>query len=519
MAQTSELKIGTVEVNVEPSAVRGVSPQFGSPRKSKNGIKILVAVVGLVVLIGLATAGVVWSQRGLVTVQTGKVARGNILAVVTASGQIMPPPDDYATVNANSFGKITQLLVQEGDHVKKGQLLMKTEDVQQAASVEAQQAALVTARADLQGSAAAVSSAGASLKTAEANLAQAQAKYVQAKDDYGRDQALYKAQVISRQTMDQGFSDFQVAKATVQSNEAQIAQQKALLRQAVFNRDMSKARVMQNQAQLESAQNVYEQTIYRSPLTGIITSLPVHLGENVVPGIQNQVGSELFQVSNLKVITAQVNVDESDIVSVQLGQKAQVSIDAIPNKVFSGKVTQIGMMAIDQNTGQPINTSSSASVGTSATDFQVLVTLDHPPQDLRPGLSATAKIITARADNVAMIPIQGLTMREQSALEKPSKNKENIASLDAPPAPAKRLDLFSAGQKDIQGVFVVRNGRAVFVPVKTGVMGTTHVEVLSGLKAGDTIITGSYKILRTLKNNTKVRVDNSVHLGPPSSSS
>ncbi len=280
---------------------------------------------------------------------------------------------------------------------------------------------------------------------------------------------------------------------------------------------MSRARVLQAQAQLIGVKDARNKTIYTAPFDGIITYLPVHVGENVVPGIQNQPGSALFQVANLSVINAVVNVDETDILGIKYGQPAEVSIDAIPDKTFKGRVTEIGMSAVSSTSGQT-TTNSSLSTATSqgeAKDFTVSVTLDNPPPGLRPGLSATAKITTATRKDAVVIPIQALTVRDQAELEREKNAKAKGKALAAEPATTGGSP---ESKKEIQGVFVVKDGRAVFTPVKTGIMGTMNVEVLSGLQPGEQIVTGSYQVLRTLKNDARVKVDNSVKaMGPPSS--
>ena len=261
-----------------------------------------------------------------------------------------------------------------------------------------------------------------------------------------------------------------------------------------------------------------DQTIYTAPFDGVITYLPVHEGENVVPGIQNTSGSALFQVANLSVINAVVNVDETDILGIRNGQPAEVSIDAVPDKKFKGRVTEIGMSALSSTSGQTTTSSaqSTASSSGEAKDFTVSVTLDNPPPGLRPGLSATAKITTATRKDAIAIPIQSITVRTKAELE---KEKEANAKGKALAAEPKTADSNSNNKNEIQGVFIVRNGRAVFTPVTTGIMGTMNVEVLSGLKLGEEIVTGSYQVLRTLKNNTRVKIDNSVKaVGQPSSS-
>ncbi len=477
----------------------------------KRWKKNLLIGLAVVALIGLVVGGIAWSKRGQVTVQTGKVMRQELSSIVTASGEIKPPPEDLANVNANSYGKITEILVKEGDLVKKGQLLLRTEDVQQSADVEAQQAALKTAQADLSGGEAAVESAAAALKTAQADLDQAQAKYRQAKDDFTRAQGLVEDQLIAQQAFDQRRSDYKVAEAAVQSAQARVAQAKALYQQATYSRDMATARVAQSKAQLVRFTDVRDKTIYTSPIDGIITSLPVHVGENVVAGIQNQVGSVLFQVSDLAVITAEVKVDETDIVNVKVGQPSDVTIDAIPNKTFKGKVTEIGQSAVSRSTGQTTTASTSGTTSEEAKDFKVVVTLDNPPPGLRPGLSTTAKVTTATRQNAVTIPIQALTIRTRRELEEPKKDAKGKAqAAEKQPESAKEKE---KAKEEVQGVFAVKGGKAVFVPVETGIMGVTDVEVTKGIQSGDEIVTGSYQVLRTLKNNTKVKVDNSAPPG------
>ena len=484
--------------------------------------KKLLIGVAVVVLVGLTIFGVVWSKRGQVTVQTGKVNRQNLAAVVTASGQI--EPKNYANVNANSIGRITDIYVKEGEPVKKGQLLLRTEDTQQVAEMDASAAALNTSTADSSAQLSAVHASSAALRTAQANLDQSKAKLDQAKLNYGRGLQLLKLDLLAKQDFDTRVSDYQVAQATVQSSAAAVAQAKAQYQQAKYTYDKSQAAVAQNQANLVSAKDVVDKTIYTSPYEGFVTDLPVHVGEIVVPGVQNTSGSLLFQVSDLSIIDAEVMVDETDIVNVKLDQPAVVSVDAIPNQIFKGRVTEIGQSALSSTTGET-TTGSTTSTSTSdqeAKQFKVVVRLDNPPPSLRPGLSATAKIVTATAKDAVTIPIQALTVRTKKELEQGNKKKKGGSgdALAAEQQPTDGMGISFGDDKDeVQGVFAVRNGRAIFIPVKTGIMGTTDVEVLSGIKSGDTIVTGSYSALRTLKNNTKVKVDNTIKLPNPNADS
>ena len=272
-----------------------------------------------------------------------------------------------------------------------------------------------------------------------------------------------------------------------------------------------------HEAQLVGLVDVRDKTIYTSPLDGIVTSLPVHVGENVVPGVQNTVGSLLYQISDLAVITAEVKVDETDIVNVKLGQPAEVTIDAIPNKTFKGKVTEIGQSAVGRTSGTTSGTSTTTTE--EAKDFKVVVTLDDPPPGMRPGLSTTAKITTATRQNAVTIPIQALTVRTRRQLEEEESSKGAKGKVQAatsqPSTSAKDKD---KAKEEVQGVFQLKDGRAVFVPVESGIMGQSDVEVLKGVQPNEEIVSGPFSVLRTLKNHTKVKVDNSA-LKPAGSTS
>jgi HlyD family secretion protein len=204
-------------------------------------------------------------------------------------------------------------------------------------------------------------------------------------------------------------------------------------------------------------------------------------------------------IADMSVITAEVKVDETDIVNIKIGQPADVTIDAIPNKAFKGRVTEIGDNAVVRSTG--VSTSQQTIATQEAKDFKVVVTVDNPPENLRPGLSTTAKITTDTRKNVLTIPIQALTVRQKGDLRE-SISSSAVHAAEQPQAAS------PDDKKEIQGVFVIRNKRALFVPVETGISGTTDIEVLKGLQNGDEIITGSYKVLRTLRNGTSVKVDN-----------
>jgi HlyD family secretion protein len=523
MGSATEVRLEKLEEQIDELGHRSPPPLSRSQQGMKPWKKKLLIGGGIVVLIGLVVGGIVWSKRGVVTVQTGKVAKQDLSSIVTASGQIRPLTTNFASVNANTFGKITDIYVKEGDRVKKGELLLRTESVQQEAEVEAQLAALKTAEADVSAADAAVQSASASLRTAQADLQTAQANFARAKEDYNRAEELLKDKLIAQQLYDQRRNEFLVAQANLQGSEARVVQSRAQLQQATFNRDMSRTRVAQTRAGLTRVRDLRAKTQYTSPLDGIITNLPVHVGENVVPGIQNSVGSLLFQISDLSVITAEVKVDETDIVNVKLGQPAEVTIDAIREKTFKGKVTEIGQSAIGRTTGQTVGQTTSGTAAEEAKDFKVVVTLDDPPPGLRPGLSTTAKVTTATRQDAVTVPIQALAIRMRRDLEESEKDGKGKGAVQAASTPAPTAS-GSGKEKDkskeeLQGVFVIKNGRAVFTQVETGIMGPTDVEVLKGINPGEEIVTGSFSVLRSLKNNAKVKVDNKAQKpGGPTSS-
>ena len=450
----------------------------------KTWKKVLIGIGGLLLVVVVVSIVIHQANKGVVKVQTGKAQRQDLSSVVSASGEIKPKT--YVNIGANAFGKITHLYVKEGDRVRKGQLLAQLENVQSAADVAATKASLEASRTD-------AVAANANLNTAKADLERAKADAERARLDWSRAEGLYKEQLISK-------AEYETRKATWQTSEAGLAQAEARVAQANAQLDSAERHVTQTDATLTRASDVLQKTVYAAPYAGVITNLPVREGETVVIGIQNAPGSTLMTLADMSVITAEVKVDETDIVNVQLGQPAEVTIDAIPKKSFHAVVTEIGNNAIVRSTG--VATSQSASASQEAKDFKVVVTLQNPPDDLRPGLSTTAKITTATRANAVTIPIQALTIRRGADIDPAQAEKGSVQ------AAGPQKDLKAKKNDELQGVFVVRNKKAEFVPVETGITGTTDIEVLRGLKEGDEIVTGSYKVLRTMKPGASVKIDN-----------
>src|SRR6202011_4567582 len=457
----------------------------------KTWQKVSLSVGGVVVLGGIVLFSINQANKGVVTVQTAKVAsQDTLISQVTASGEIKPTT--YTNVTAQGFGRITQILVKEGDKIKIGDRLLLQEAVQANADVQAQSAAINSSEMGVQ-------AAEASFRSAQADLTQQQANLEKARLDWERGQGLFKDGLIPKQDFDQRKNTYDAAFAAVDSSKARVQSLNAQLNQ-------TQSMVNQNRAVLVRTKDILSKTAYISPINGIVSYLPVRLGEYVVPGIQNSNGSFLMTLSDMSVVTAEVKVDETDIVNVRTGQDADVTIDAVPGKVFKGKVTEIGSQAVLRSSG--LATTQSTTSTQEAKDFKVVVTLDNPPTNIWQGLSTTAKIKTAERKNVVAIPIQALAVRSRKDLEDAAKTAKGGSSssvtLAAPP-PAASGD---PKADEVQGVFVVASGKAVFRPVETGISGITNIEITSGLKPGDEIVVGSYKALRTLKPESRVKVDN-----------
>ncbi|MBI1898337.1 MAG: HlyD family secretion protein [Acidobacteria bacterium] len=460
----------------------------------KRKWKITIVAATLLVLAGGVYGGIQYSRRGIVTVQTGKTARQDLASIVTASGEIKPR--NYINIGSHVIGRITDLLVKEGDPVRRGQLVARLESIQAQADVAAQRAGVSTAEAESAASEASVRAAEESIQTAQAAVERARADVQRIKSVFDRVQKLQDEKLIARQEYDQRKAELDAVQAGLREAESRLLQAKAQRQQITAQLSASQRRVVQLKATLRRADDMLDKYSVESPIDGVVTNLPVRVGETVVMGIQNSPGSTIMTIADMSLITAEVKVDETDIVNVRLGQIAEINIDAIPNRTFRGHVIEIGNTAILRSTG--LAASQSAISSQEAKDFKVVVALDAPPEEIRPGLSCTAKVTTATRRNVLSIPIQALTVRQKGDLES-GQNKPN-----GPLTPA----LEKARKEEIQGVFVIEGDRAKFRKVETGITGATDIEVLSGLKAGDEIVTGSYKVIRTLRTDSRIKIDN-----------
>jgi HlyD family secretion protein len=453
--------------------------------------KIIVIVAIVLVLAGIVIASILHGQANVTKVATGKVGRQDLTSIVNGTGQIKPLT--YVNVGATAFGRITHLYVKEGDHVKAGATLATVENIQPQATVAAQEAGIAAAHTD-------ITSFLAAEKTAEANILQGQADLEQKKLDFNRAQALYNDKLIAKQ-------DFDAKKAAYDMSAATLSQRQAALAQARAQTDSQRGHTNQAIASQRANYDALDKTISRAPFNGLVTNVPVREGETVVVGIQNAGGSTIMTLADMSVITAEVKVDETDIVNVALNQPVDVTVDALPGRIFKGHVTEVGDQALLRTTG--LSTTQSTTGTEEAKDFKVVVTLDKASDDLRPGLSATAKITTAHKPDVLTIPIQALVQRD------PAQEKILAANGGKPPTNGAATPAGAAARSQlVQGVYVLqmdhKKRRVHFVPVTTGITGATDIEVLTGLKDDDQIVTGRYRILRALKSGTAVKVDNSV---------
>jgi HlyD family secretion protein len=458
----------------------------------KTRKKPILIIGAILVLAIIVIASVLQANKNTVTVQTGTAVKQDITSLVTASGEIRS--QSYTNVLGQGIGKITDIDVKEGDFVKKGQVLLHVESIQPAADVKAQQAGLDAMNAAIQ-------SAKANDTSTQAAVQQAQASLEKALNDWKRGQGLFKEGLIAKSDYDTYKSSYLAAVAGLAGAEARAKQAHAQLIQAQYNQ-------AQEAASLVRMRDVLAKTTYIAPINGTVTYVPVKVGEYVVPGIQNAEGSFLMTISDMSEVDAEVMVDETDIPNVKPGQKADVTIDAYPGKIFKGYVHDVGEEAILRTSGLATTQQTSAN-SQEARDFKVHVRLYDPPKNTRPGLSCTANIQTAHHADAVTIPIQALAVRTKQELQADENSQKSGNVTLAATKPAVNSD-GSPVNDDVQGVFVVRNGKAIFVPVQTGISGVTDIEVTSGLKPGDVIVTGSYQTLRSLHSGARIKIDNSV---------
>jgi HlyD family secretion protein len=434
-------------------------------------------IILVVVLIGAAVVGAnfYFKRQTGVSVNVEALRMRDLESLVSASGKIQPKAK--VDISANNTGRVTRLAVQEGERVKKGQFLLEIDP----RSLEGQ----------LQRGEAGVAAARSSLQQAMTNVDQGRALLDLARQTLKRQQELWKDGLTTRQELERAENDVAVREADLKAREQDI--------------ETRQQQIRQEQAQLATTQYNLNQVILTSPMDGLVTRRNIEQGETAVMGTMNNAGTVLLTIADMSMLEAEVEVDETDIPMVSLGQPAKVTIDAIPDRSFRGHVTEIGNSPI-QSTGQ----SAANTQQRQATNFKVVVTVDEPVPDVRPGFTCTAEITTATRTSVLSVPIQSLTVREMLYDDKgtlvheppPQKRRGVVeptvsASTEPPPGHTR---------KEAEGVFVLTDGRAVFTPIKTGIAGEKYFEVTSGVKAGDQVITGPFASVRELADGEEVKL-------------
>lgn len=455
--------------------------------------KLLIAILLVAVVGGAVSFAVVRRNRNIVTVVTERVSRQDLVQSVVANGEIRPK--QYVNISSNAFGRIVSLPVSEGDRVDAAQFLAQIESVQTEAEVQGAQAGLDAAASELEGMEASIRAGEASLASAEAEKRRIEADFARSELEFDRAKEMLEEGLISREQFDRQESAYRVGVAQIEAADARIAQADAELARMRTQRDGLTFRMGQQRAALIRARDQLSKTTIKSPLSGVITYLPVNEGEIAIVGVQNQPGTTLMTIADLSVITAELRVDETDIVNLELGQRTEIRVDALGDRVLGGYVSEIGNTALTEGGGGVVSTTPTTD---EAKDFKVVITLDDPPDELRPGLSCTASIETAMESNVLSIPIQALTIREIDAADVPDFVENPVVIPSRPGEPVK---------VEQEGVFVINDGTVIFQAVQTGIFGTTDVEIVNGLDEDDEIVTGSYRVLRTLAEDAKVRVE------------
>lgn len=425
--------------------------------------KTLLIILG-VVLVGAVLFSILRPRdRSEAEVETGLVARKDLTSRVNCSGTLQPKRQ--VDVSANAMGTIVHLAVEEGQRVASGDLLMEIDPSEYRAQVLALESTVATARADL--------------RLAEASLEKA-------KLDERRTGDLFEKGLAAQEALDAARTSAQVETARVES---------------------ARHRIDQYQANLEKARHDLQKVTITAPMTGVITRLNVEEGENAIMGTLNNPGTVLLVIADLGTMEAWVEVDETEVVKLELGQPAEIEIDAFPDQTFPGRVTEIG--------NSPLTTRTTSS--TEAVDFQVKITLDEVAPNIRPGLSAKAEIVVAKREQALAVPLGAVTVREWPL--KPAdirdyrgrRGHKQVAALESlgfqKPSPlAKDQQEKKVERKDTEGVFVLRDGFVKFLPVQIGIAGEDDFEVIEGLQEDEKIVTGPFRVLRELKDGAAVSI-------------
>ncbi len=436
-----------------------------------NRKKIIIGVLVLVVAAAMIGANVYFKRDPGVAVQVEKIQKRDLEAIVSASGKIRAKRS--VNISANTMGRVTKLAVEEGSRVKAGQFLMEIDPRSLRTRVERSEAGISVQRV-------AVDQAKVQLESARSQLKLAQ-------DSLKRQRDLWKDQLTTKEALDRAENEVTLRERDVESRQTAIT--------------METTRIRQTSADLDDAKYNLSQVTIDSPITGIVTRRNIEQGENVMIGTMNNAGTVLLTIADMSVIETELEVDETDIPNLAIGQTAKVTIDAIQDKTFTGKVTEIG--------NSPIQ--GAAAAASRATNFKVVVTIEGEIPEVRPGFTCTADITTATRRGVVAVPIQATTVRElvfdekNNVIREPAtdKSKRRLG-----PAAAAQAEL-KPGQtrKETEGVFVIKDGKALFAPIKMGIAGEKYLEILSGLDAAADVITGPFNSVRDLKDGDPVKLE------------
>ncbi len=439
----------------------------------------------MIAAVGIGGAYYYFSRPAIPEIDVETITRRDLRAVASASGTIQPKLS--VDISASVMGRVTRLAVEEGDRVSAGQFLLQIDPENLQAAVNRGEASLEATRATR-------TQAEVSVETAQVNLELA-------RENLTRQEELWSLRLIARELYDQAVAEVEVRETELRSREAEV--------------ETGTQRIRQEQAMLESARYDLTQVTITSPIEGIVTRRNIEEGETVVVGTMNNAGTVLLTIADFSILEAELEVDETDIPAVTFAQSAEITIDALPDDIYIGRVTEIGNSPI-QLAGQ------SAASGQEATNFKVVVTLDDNVPGVRPGFTCTADITTSTRESVIAVPIQSTTVREveidatgqivrtnsepsPSVLAIPASAAETTPDLRDPPL-SKSFPSENEAREEREGVFVVRNGRAVFIPVVTGIAGERYFEALNGLTEGDQVITGPFDVVRNITDGDPVRI-------------
>jgi HlyD family secretion protein len=430
--------------------------------------KILIGVGVVVLLAAIGFANFKFKKTSGVEINTEAIQKRSLESIVSASGKIQPKT--LVNISADTMGRVTNLAVNEGQRVTKGEFLLEIDPRNLRTRVESGEASLQASQSQLEQQRLSLENTRLSLKLAQ--------------DNYKRQQELWKGGLTTREALERAENEFNAQQASLRAQEQNLKTQQL--------------RIAQERAGLSSAKYDLSRVRIESPINGIVTRRNIEEGETAVTGTMNNPGTVLLTIADMSVIEAEVEVDETDIPTVAFGQTAKVTIDAMPGKTFTAKVTEIG--------NSPIQAAGQAA-SAQATNFKVVLTLDGEVPDVRPGFTCTAEITTATRQNALSVPIQATTVREVVVDDKGSIVREPVMP-NAGRRPAAPTGELKAGQqrKELEGVFLVKEGKAQFEPVKTGIAGEKYFEVLSGLKEGDQVVIGPFSSVRELRDGVAVTV-------------